>query len=124
MGCNACLIYERFRKETQRIQLQDIGEPKYHLLNSCRLQFVQALADSIRVADERTCGNRASQKSGGNFCPRLLIGLANSTDARHCAVNALVIVSDAFTMLLEDSKFSLDGLQIAADITGVTILRY
>ena len=51
----SALSHERLRKEAQRIQLQDIGEPKYHFLDAGRLQLGQLVADRIWIADQRAC---------------------------------------------------------------------
>ena len=110
-------------KEAQRIQLQDIGETDDQFLNSGCLESFQALADCIRAADQRTCCNWASQESSGDFCPRLLIGLTDSADARYCAVDALVIASDGRAVFFEHGELMLDGLQIAVDIAGIAVLR-
>src|SRR5258706_11407321 len=129
--CHLCLISPYFYslrnklsgEEAQRIQLQDIREPEYHFLDADCLQLGQAFADSIRAADQRACCNWAAQESSGDFCPRLLIVLTDSADARYCAVDALVIASDGRAVFFEHGELLLDGLQIAVDITGIAILR-
>lgn len=38
-------------------------------------------------------------------------------------MNALILASNRFTVLSEYVKLALNGIQIAAHITGITILR-
>src|SRR5258708_31387215 len=94
-------------EEAQRIQLQDVGEPEYHFLDTSCRQLGQAFADSIRAADQRTCCNGATQESSGDFCPRLLIGLTDSADTCYCAVNALVIASDGRAVFFDTANLCL-----------------
>ncbi len=66
------LCYTFVRKEVQRIQLQAIGEPEDHFLDTDGFQLGQTMADRLWIADQRTCGNRATQKRRRDFCSSTL----------------------------------------------------
>src|SRR5213082_2852416 len=120
----AILCNELLRKEAQRFQLQDIGEPEGHFLDADCLQLGQMVADRLWTADQRACGNRAAQKRGGDFRSGLLIGFSDGAQAPDGALNTFVVAPDSFTVIFDYSKLPLDGLQIAVDIACISILRY
>src|SRR5437588_12260775 len=103
----SALCDKLLRKEAQRIQLQDIGEPKYHFLDAGCLQLGQLVADRIWTADQRACCHRAAQERGGDLRSGLFVGFSDGTHARYGTVNAFVIAPNGPAVMLAHGKLPL-----------------
>lgn len=117
--CNKLL-----RKEAQRIQLQDIGEAEDHFLDTDGFQLGEVAADGCRATNQRTSSERATSEGRGELSLRLLVGFADTAEGSYCAVDALVVAPDGFTVLFEHGELALDRLKVAEYIAGVSVLSY
>src|SRR5260370_11567671 len=108
-------------------QTRRVGIIHYSFLGTRLFDLQQSLPDTVGRADQRLLADTMRRNitcERTTLSKRRLVGLCNFTVEQHCAPDSVVIASNVFAMLFDDSKLPLKSCEIeVTDIAGVTILR-
>src|SRR5260370_24693028 len=113
-------------EQAYRFQITRVRHIHYYFLRTRLFELKQSLTDTVGRADQRLLADTMRRNitcERTTLSKRRLVGLCKCTVEQHGAPDSVVIASNVFAMLFDDSKLPLKSCEIeVTDIAGVTVL--